>query len=55
MLKAQERANDLNKLAEAKEFELRRASDALDAAQGELLRLKDESQRLTGDNLGLQR
>ena len=46
MAKSQERAADLSKLAEAKEFDLRRASDALDAAQAELARLKDESSRL---------
>lgn len=46
LLKSQERSTELGKLAEAKDFELRRASDALDAAQGDLLRFKDEAQRL---------
>jgi predicted RNase H-like nuclease (RuvC/YqgF family) len=55
LVKASERAADLSKLAESKEFELRRAADALDAAQAELARLKDESQRLQGDNLSQQR
>ena len=43
LIKAQERAADLGKLAESKEFELRRVADALDAAQAELARLKDDS------------
>lgn len=55
MLKANERGTELSKLAESKEFDLRRTSEALDAAQAELARLKDESQRLQGDNLGSQR
>ena len=46
VLKASERGTELTKLAEAKEFDLRRTAEALDAAQGELARLKDESQRL---------
>ncbi|CDW75674.1 UNKNOWN [Stylonychia lemnae] len=55
LLKNQERASELGKLAESKEFDLRRTSEALDSAQIELARLKDESQRLQGDNLGQQR
>jgi hypothetical protein len=46
LLKSQERASELSKLGESKEFDLRRTSEALDAAQAELARLKDESQRL---------
>lgn len=43
MLKAQERATELGKLAESKEFDLRRTAEALDAANVELARLKDDS------------
>ncbi len=45
LLKGQERANDLSKLAEQKEFELRRTSEALDAASGEQARAKDDNAR----------
>lgn len=45
LLKSQERANDLGKLSEQKEFELRRTSDALEAAQTEQARSKDENAR----------
>ena len=55
LVKSQERAADLTKLAEQREFDLRRSADALDAAQAELARLKDESSRLQSDNLGQQR
>lgn len=55
LAKAQERAADLSKMAESKEFELRRAAEALEAAQADLARLKDDSQRLQGDNLSQQR
>ncbi len=55
LLKGQERSAELGKLAESKEFDLRRTAEALDAAQAELARLKDDSQRLQGDNLGQQR
>ena len=52
LVKASERATELSKLAEQREFDLRRAADALDASQAELARSKDESSRLQGDNLG---
>lgn len=55
LLKAQERSTELGKLAESKEFDLRRTAEALEAANAELARLKDESQRLQGDNIGQQR
>eukprot|EP00347_Sterkiella_histriomuscorum_P002862 403366509 len=55
LLKSQERGSELGKLAESKEFDLRRTAEALDGAQAELARLKDDSQRLQGDNLGQQR
>jgi chromosome segregation ATPase len=46
LYKAQERANELSKLADAKEFELRRVHEALDSASGELARTKDDHSRL---------
>ena len=52
-MKAQERAADLSKIADTKEMDLRRTADVLDGAQGELARLKDEHQRLQGENVSL--
>jgi hypothetical protein len=46
LLKAQERAADLGKIADSKEIDLRRTADVLDSSQGDLARLKDEHQRL---------
>jgi hypothetical protein len=46
LVKASERASELGKLAEQKEFDLRRSADALDAAQADLARHKDDSSRL---------
>ena len=46
LLKAQERAGDLGKIADSKEIDLRRTADVLDSSQGDLARLKDEHQRL---------
>lgn len=46
LYKAQERANELSKLADAKDFELRRTHEALDSAVGELGRTKDDHSRL---------
>lgn len=46
LYKAQERSNELSKLADAKEFELRRTSEALDSATAELARTKDDHSRL---------
>ena len=46
LYKAQERSNELSKLADAKEFELRRTSEALDNAVAELARTKDDHSRL---------
>jgi len=42
LLKAQERSSELSKIAESKEFELRRTADSLEGAQLELARLRDE-------------
>ena len=55
LAKASERNADLAKMAEQKEFELRRTAENLDVAQSELARLKDEQQRLQGENVTLQR
>ena len=55
LAKAQERAAELSKIAEAKEFELKRTAESLDSAQMELARLKDENQRFVSDSLALQR
>ncbi len=49
LYKAQERANELSKLADAKEFELRRTCEALDSAAHELARSKDDHSRLTAE------
>jgi len=46
LFKAHERANELSKLADSKEFELRRTNDGLDAAMADLGRTKDEHSRL---------
>lgn len=45
LAKAQERSADLGKVAETKEFDLRRTAEHLEAAQHELARLKDEYSR----------
>ena len=55
LLKAQERAADLGKIADSKEIDLRRTADVLDSSQGDLARLKDEHQRLQAENISLQR
>jgi hypothetical protein len=44
---------EFSKIADIKEYELRRTAEALDAAQLEFARLKDENQRLHSDNAGL--
>jgi len=45
LYKAQERAADLAKLADAKEFELRRTTEAYECAHGDLIRSRDEQAR----------
>ena len=55
LAKAHERAADLGKIAESKEYELRRTADSLDANQMELSRLRDEQQRIQAENTALQR
>lgn len=46
LYKAQERANQLSKLADAKEFEVRRTNEGLEQASNELARAKDDHSRL---------
>jgi len=46
LYKAQERSNELSKLADAKEFEMRKTHEALDGASNELQRTKDDHSRL---------
>lgn len=45
LYKAQERASELSKMADAREFELRRTTEALDACNADLLRSRDENAR----------
>lgn len=49
LAKSQERSSDLGKMAEDKEYDLRRTSEALEAAQVEAARLKDEQSRQLGE------
>jgi hypothetical protein len=53
LYKGQERANELSKLADAKEFELRRTTEALEQANGELARTKDDHSRLMVESQAL--
>lgn len=55
LFKSQERANELTKLSDGKEFELRKTSEALDSAVGELARTKDDHSRLMVEVQSLQR
>ena len=55
LAKAHDRANDLSKIAEQRDFDLRRTSEILDSAQAELAMLKDQANRLTSDNTVTQR
>jgi len=45
LYKAQERATELAKQADAREFELRRTTEAYEAAAGDLMRSRDEHAR----------
>lgn len=45
LYKAQERATELAKQADAREFELRRTTEAYEAASGDLMRSRDEQAR----------
>jgi hypothetical protein len=53
--KNHERANDLSKISEQRDFDLRRTTEALEAAQAELALLKDQGARLSADNSNAQR
>ena len=55
LFKSQERANELSKLADQKEYELRKTSEALDGAVAELARTKDDHSRLMVEVQSLQR
>lgn len=50
LAKATDRASDLAKIAESRDFELRRTSEAVEAAQAELNMLKDQNARQSSDN-----
>jgi septal ring factor EnvC (AmiA/AmiB activator) len=53
--KLHDRANELAKIAEAREFDLRRTTEALEGAQADLANLKDQGARQQSDNGAAQR
>ena len=53
--KGLDRANDLSKIAEQREFDLRRTTEAVEGAQAELALLKDQGARQGQDNTVVQR
>ena len=53
--KTHDRANELGKIAEAREFDLRRTTEALEAAQADFANLKDQGVRQASDNGAAQR
>jgi chromosome segregation ATPase len=55
LAKTHDRANELSKIAEGREFDLRRTTEVLEAAQSELANLKDQSARQQQDNAAAQR
>jgi chromosome segregation ATPase len=55
LAKAHDRANDLSKIAEQRDFDLRRTTEVLESAQAELAMLKDQAARVTSDNTVTQR
>lgn len=55
LYKAQERANQLSKLADAKEFELRKITENMEHANSDLQRTKDDHSRLMVESQALQR
>jgi len=55
LYKATEKANELSKMADAKEYELRRTQEALENASSELMRAKDDYSRLMVESQSLQR
>ena len=55
LAKSHDRGNDLSKIAEQREFDLRRTNEALEADQAEFAMLKDNGARVTSDNTVTQR
>jgi chromosome segregation ATPase len=55
LYKASEKANELSKMADAKDYELRRTQEALENASSELMRAKDDYSRLMVESQSLQR
>jgi len=55
LYKAQERATELAKQADAREFELRRTTEAYEAAAADLMRSRDEQARNTDESSQLTR
>ena len=55
LAKTHDRANELTKIAEARDFDLRRTIETLEHAQGELAMLKDQGSRQQADNASSQR
>ena len=55
LYKAQERATELSKQADAREFELRRTTEAYEAAAADLMRCRDEQARNTDEASQLTR
>ena len=55
LYKAQERATELAKQADAREFELRRTTEAYEAAAGDLMRARDEQARNNDESAQLSR
>lgn len=46
LFKLQERANELQKVAEMRDYELKKTNDCFDATHTDLVRARDESTRL---------
>lgn len=55
LYKAQEKATELSKMADAREFELRRTTEAFEAASADLLRARDENCRGLDESAQLSR
>ncbi len=55
LAKTHDRANELSKISEARDFDLRRTIDTLEAAQAELAMLKDQGARQQNENAASQR
>ena len=55
LMKSQDRANELQKIAQSKEFELRRVQDKLDETNIGVSKEKEENSRSFADQNALQR